>query len=54
MSNFDLCILQHTRELCFTTIYIENITLYGSRGNLIDLIIDSLKSEYKVSDLENL
>ena len=55
VSTFDPYVLIHSHsQLFFITIYMDNITLFGPPGNLIDSTKDLLKLEFQVTDMGDL
>ena len=69
VSNFDPCVLMFKRDnnshngtnnnnnannLLFIAIYVDNLSLFGPKGPVIDKLKELLKSEFKVTDLGDL
>jgi hypothetical protein len=54
MFNFDPCVLPHTSEAFFNAIYVNNITLHGHGGTMMNTVKNTLKSEFEVTDLGDL
>lgn len=51
ISDFDPCVLAHQSAKLYIAIYVDDITLFGENGELMDQTVDLLKREFKVSDL---
>ena len=59
ISNFDPCILMFksdndTNNILFIAVYVDDISLFGPKGPVMDNLKDLLKSEFKVTDLGDL
>lgn len=54
ISAFDPCVLVHKSGTLFVSIYVDDITLFGSPSTLMDQTINLLKSEFKVNDMGQL
>ena len=63
MSNFDPCILMFksdndsyndTKNVLFIAIYVDDLSLFGPKGPVMDNLKDLLKSEFKVTNLGDL
>src|SRR5690606_33500548 len=54
ISAFDPCVLAHDTGEFFIAIYVDDLTLYGPQGTLLDQTIALLKSEFKVKDMGSL
>lgn len=50
-STFDPCVLAHESGNLFLAIYVDDITVFGDKGPLLDQTIELLKTEFKVNDL---
>src|SRR5690606_8200422 len=50
-STFDPCVLAHESGKLFLAIYVDDITVFGDSGPLLDQVIELLKTEFKVNDL---
>jgi len=48
---FDPCVLVHSTGELFIAVYVDDITLFGESGSLLDSTIALLKSEFKVNDM---
>jgi hypothetical protein len=53
-SNFDLYVPIHETEAFFIPINLDDITLYGPSGLMIQNLTNTLKSEFEVTDLGDL
>ena len=49
--SFDLCILVNKKNNTYIAIYVDDLTLYGSPSKFMEDTVDSLKTEFKVTDL---
>ena len=59
VSNFDPCVLMFksnndTINILFIAIYVDNLSLFGPKGLVMDNLKDLLKLEFKVTDLGDL
>ena len=55
VSTFDPCVLVHSHsQPFFIAIYVDDITLFGPPGNLMDSTKDLLKLEFQVTDMGDL
>lgn len=50
-SAFDPCILIHNSGQMIIAIYVDDITLFGESGPLMEETVNALKSEFKVTDM---
>lgn len=50
-SVFDPCVLMHDSGRLFLAVYVDDISLFGESGHLLENTIRQLKSEFKVNDL---
>ena len=50
-SSFDPCVLVHESGNLFIAIYVDDITLFGEQGQLLNQTVSILKSEFKVNDM---
>lgn len=53
-SSFDPCVMIHKSGHLYIAIYVDNISLFGEQGELLDQTVALLKSEFKVNDMGNL
>jgi hypothetical protein len=53
-SNKDPCILIHMTEALFIAIYVDDITVHGPSGPIMNNVKNTLKSEFEVTDLGDL
>ena len=51
---FDPCVLIHSTKELFIAIYVDDLSLFGATGKLMDSTKDLLKSELQVTDLGDL
>ena len=51
---FDPCVMVHESGDLFIAVYVDDISLFGSSGQLMDAVIALLKSEFKVNDMGEL
>ena len=54
VSTFDPCVLIHKLMQFFLVVYVDNITLWGSTGNLMTSTKQLLKKEFEVTDMGDL
>src|SRR5258706_10432141 len=59
VSNFDPCVLMFkndndTNNILFIAVFVDNLSLFGPKGLVMDNLKDLLKSEFKVTDLGDL
>src|SRR5258706_3647718 len=64
VSNFDPCVLifksdndtryNDTNNILFIAVYVDDLSLFGPKGPVMDNLKDLLKSEFKVTDLGDL
>jgi hypothetical protein len=48
-SNFDPCVLRHTTDQFYIAVYVDNLTLYGLPGHLMDTTVLALETEFEVT-----
>src|SRR5258705_9460165 len=56
VSTFDPCVLiykQHNQTL-FIAVYVDDLSLFGPKGQLMDSVKDLLKQEFQVTDMGDL
>jgi hypothetical protein len=50
-SNFDPCVFIHNREQFFIAVYVDDLSLFGPPGTLMDLVKTTLSKEFEMKDL---
>jgi hypothetical protein len=53
-SNFDPSVLRHRRDQCYIAVYVDDLTIYGPPGHLMDTTILALETESKVTNMGQL
>lgn len=53
-TTFDPCVMIHSTGTLFIAVYVDDITLFGAPGKLMDQTVNLLKAEFKVNDLGQL
>ena len=51
ITSFDPCVLVNKKNNTYIAIYVDDLTLYGSPGKFMEDTVDSLKTEFEVTDL---
>ena len=51
VTTFDPCVLVHSSGDLILAIYVNDITLYGNSGKLVDDTVGALKREFKITDM---
>lgn len=54
LSNFDPCVLRHKSENFYIAVYVDDLTLYGPPGALMDTTVKALETEFEVTNMGNL
>ena len=50
-SNFDPCVFIHQSETFFIAVYVDDLSLFGPPGNLMNQVKQTLSSEFEMKDL---
>ena len=50
-THFDPYVLIHNIGELFIAVYVDHMILFGEQGDIMDKTIDTVKSEFKVSDM---
>lgn len=53
-STFDPCVLIHNSGDLFIAVYVDDLSLFGKPGQLLNQTVDLLKTEFKVNDMGDL
>lgn len=51
ITNFDPCVFRHTTKQFLIAVYVDDLSLYGPSGPLMESTISLLKNEFEVTDL---
>jgi hypothetical protein len=53
-SNFDPCVLRHKSDQFYIAVYVDDLTLYGPPGHLMDTTVLALETEFEVTNMGQL
>jgi hypothetical protein len=53
-SNCDPCVLRHKSDQFYIAVYVEDLTLYGPPGHLMDTTVLALETEFEVTNMGQL
>jgi hypothetical protein len=53
-SNFDPCVLRHKSDHFYIAVYVDDLTLYGPPGHLMDTTVLALEREFEVTNMGQL
>ena len=53
-SQFDPCVFIHTKETFYVAVYVDDLSLFGPSGNLMETIKSTLSNTYEMKDLGTL
>jgi hypothetical protein len=54
ISNFDPHVLRHKSDQFYIAVYLDDLTLYGPPGHLMDTIVLALETEFEVTNMGQL